>query len=48
MAKQPRKSTKVSRKVPAPPAARPQSTEKDLCFVLMPFGGWFDQYYDGV
>jgi len=22
--------------------------EKRLCFTIMPFGGWFDTYYDGI
>lgn len=24
------------------------STEKDICFTIMPFGGWFDDYYASI
>lgn len=30
------------------PAAADKTPPRDTCFVLMPFGGWFDQYYEAV
>lgn len=28
--------------------AKKADTPKDICFTIMPFGGWFDDYYDSI
>lgn len=38
-------ATKTVKK--ATPASQPP-TQRDTCFTIMPFGGWFDDYYDSI
>jgi hypothetical protein len=47
MAKSPTtKSKKNSKEKPAPRTkANEPETSKEICFVIMPFGGWLDDYY---
>jgi hypothetical protein len=26
----------------------PEEAESGICFTVMPFGGWFDKYYDEI
>ena len=44
--------TTVAKKTPVKKAATKKaaskSTSKDVCFTIMPFGGWFDDYYAGI
>jgi hypothetical protein len=28
--------------------AAPSSVDRDICFVIMPFGGWLDDYYESI
>jgi len=44
MPKRPRRST-IKRKKPGKAPSRPPAEGKDVCFAIMPFGGWFDDYY---
>jgi len=30
------------------PKTKSDSTTRDVCFVIMPFGGWLDDYYQGI
>jgi hypothetical protein len=41
------KKRSISRK-PSKSATTNDASQKNTCFVLMPYGGWFDQYYDDI
>ena len=43
MAKTPKKSARKRKS-----SAKPKQTPKDICFVIMPFGGHFDSYYSSI
>lgn len=34
--------------VAKPPATKPETKGGDTCFTIMPFGGWFDEYYESI
>lgn len=38
----------TSRKKKTNSKSTSETTEKEICFVIMPFGGWFDKYYEDI